>query len=168
MPQTFIERSREQVFLLPPDVREWLPADHLLWLALDAVAEMDLSEFYAAYRDDGMAGFDGRWAAAPDPRFRSGRRPPGGFSSSPAAHRSIAGDCHPEAVRQPDVGQFISRDRAIPEITRLGDRSSALRGAARLPHPELRVLSPSAGQAGASRAGCVGVPWVPKGSSSEV
>ena len=53
MPQNFIECSREQVFLLPPDVREWLPADHLAWLVLDTVAEMDLNGFYAEYRADG-------------------------------------------------------------------------------------------------------------------
>jgi transposase len=39
--------------LLPPDVREWLAADHLAWFVIDAVAEMDLSAFYAAYRVDG-------------------------------------------------------------------------------------------------------------------
>src|ERR671936_1448704 len=53
MPQNFIEGDREQGFLLPPDVREWLPADHLAWFVIDAVAEMDLSAFYAAYRQDG-------------------------------------------------------------------------------------------------------------------
>ena len=53
MPQNFIESRREQGFLLPPDVREWLPADHLAWFVIDAVAEMDLSDFYAAYRADG-------------------------------------------------------------------------------------------------------------------
>lgn len=34
--------------LLPPDVREWLPSDHLVWLLLDSVAVMDLSGFYAS------------------------------------------------------------------------------------------------------------------------
>jgi transposase len=53
MPQNFIGSSREQGFLLPPEVREWLPADHLAWFVIDAVAEMDLSAFYAAYRADG-------------------------------------------------------------------------------------------------------------------
>jgi transposase len=53
MPQNFIEGRREQGFLLPPDVREWLPADHLAWFVIDAVADMDLSAFYAAYRADG-------------------------------------------------------------------------------------------------------------------
>src|SRR5246127_4168758 len=53
MPQNFIESRREQGFLLPPDVRDWLPADHLAWFVIDAVAQMDLSAFYAAYRADG-------------------------------------------------------------------------------------------------------------------
>ena len=38
---------------MPPDVREWLPGDHLAWFVIGAVAEMDLSGFYAAYRADG-------------------------------------------------------------------------------------------------------------------
>jgi transposase len=53
MAQNFIESRREQGFLLPPDVREWLPADHLAWFVIEAVAEMDLAAFYAAYRADG-------------------------------------------------------------------------------------------------------------------
>src|ERR1700683_1613999 len=53
MPQNFIERGREQGFLLPPDVRDWLPADHLAWFVIDAVARMDLAGFYSAYRADG-------------------------------------------------------------------------------------------------------------------
>jgi transposase len=51
--QNFIEGRRGQGFLLPSDVREWLAADHLAWFVIDAVAEMDLSAFYAAYRVDG-------------------------------------------------------------------------------------------------------------------
>ena len=53
MAQNFIESRRDQGFLLPPDLREWLPADHLAWFVIDAVGEMDLSAFYAAYRADG-------------------------------------------------------------------------------------------------------------------
>jgi transposase len=53
MAQNVIEDRRERGFLLPPDVREWLPGDHLAWFVIDAVAEMDLSAFYAAYRADG-------------------------------------------------------------------------------------------------------------------
>jgi transposase len=53
MGQNFIECGREQGFFLPPDVREWLPADHLTWFVIDAVADMNLDAFYAAYRADG-------------------------------------------------------------------------------------------------------------------
>ena len=53
MPQNFIESRREQGFLLPPDVRDWLAPDHLAWFVIDAVKGMDLRAFYAAYRADG-------------------------------------------------------------------------------------------------------------------
>jgi len=53
MPQNFIAFDREQVLLMPPDLRDWLPEDHLAWTILASVAEMDLSAFYAAYRPDG-------------------------------------------------------------------------------------------------------------------
>ncbi len=53
MAQNFIACDREQELLLPPSLREWLPADHLAWFILDAVAEMDLAAFYASYRADG-------------------------------------------------------------------------------------------------------------------
>jgi transposase len=53
MAQNFIECDREQAFLMPPSLREWLPEDHLAWFVLEAVEEMDLSEFYADYRSDG-------------------------------------------------------------------------------------------------------------------
>jgi transposase len=54
MAQNFIGCDREQSFLLPPDVRDWLPEGHLAWFVLDAVAGMDLHEFYGAYRADGV------------------------------------------------------------------------------------------------------------------
>src|SRR5437588_2674618 len=53
MPQNFIDGGCEQGFLLPPDVRDWLPADHLAWCVIDAVKEMNLARFYGAYRADG-------------------------------------------------------------------------------------------------------------------
>src|SRR5919202_5268551 len=53
MGQNFIACDREQSFLLPPDVRDWLPEGHFAWFVIDAVAQMDLGAFYAAYRQDG-------------------------------------------------------------------------------------------------------------------
>jgi transposase len=46
----------DQLMMLPPSVREWLPEDHLAFFVLDVVAELDLSAFYAAYRVDGRGG----------------------------------------------------------------------------------------------------------------
>jgi transposase len=53
MPPRFVTAERDQQFLLPPDMREWLPDDHLVWTVLDAVEVMDLTAFRGAYRDDG-------------------------------------------------------------------------------------------------------------------
>ena len=53
MAQNFLPCDRDQELLLPPSLREWLPAVHLAWFVLDAVEEIDLSGFYGVYREDG-------------------------------------------------------------------------------------------------------------------
>ena len=55
MGQRFVACDREQSFLMPPDVRDWLPENHLAWFVIDAVGEMELDVFYAAYRQDGRS-----------------------------------------------------------------------------------------------------------------
>jgi transposase len=56
MAHNLLVPKRDQRFLLPPSMAEWLPEDHLAWFVLDAVEEMDLSAFYADYRADGWGG----------------------------------------------------------------------------------------------------------------
>jgi hypothetical protein len=63
MTQNFITCDRDQELLLPPSLKDWLPDDHLAWFVLEAVDELDLSDFYAFYRADGW----GR--AAHDPKM---------------------------------------------------------------------------------------------------
>jgi transposase len=46
--------DREQAFLLPPDMRDWLGADHLVWFVLDTVAALDLARFRARYQLGGV------------------------------------------------------------------------------------------------------------------
>jgi transposase len=53
MARNFIGCGREREFLLPPSLCEWLPERHLAWFVIDAVAQLDLSAFCAAYRADG-------------------------------------------------------------------------------------------------------------------
>jgi len=40
--------------LMPPDLTEWVPDDHVVWSILGAVDQMDLSAFYGAYRENGQ------------------------------------------------------------------------------------------------------------------
>src|SRR5215470_10345643 len=51
---------RDQVFLLPPDMREWLPVSHPVWLVIEAVRLLDTSGFHAHRRTGGAgaAGYD--------------------------------------------------------------------------------------------------------------
>jgi transposase len=53
MPQNFLGCDRDQELLLAPSLKEWLPEEHLAWFVLEAVGELDLDAFYAAYRQDG-------------------------------------------------------------------------------------------------------------------
>ena len=48
--------DREQLFLMPPSVSDWLPEGHLAWFVVDVVAELDLAGFYAGHREDGRGG----------------------------------------------------------------------------------------------------------------
>jgi transposase len=53
--------ARDQLFLLPPDMREWLPADHPVHLVIGVVADhLDTSAFHAGRKlgGAGAAGFD--------------------------------------------------------------------------------------------------------------
>jgi transposase len=51
---------RDQPFLFPPDMREWLAGDHPVWLVIRAVERMDTSAFHARRRTGGpgAAGYD--------------------------------------------------------------------------------------------------------------
>ena len=53
MPQNVVACDRDQELLLPPSLRDWLPADHFAWFLLDSVKALDLEAFYASYRADG-------------------------------------------------------------------------------------------------------------------
>ena len=61
-----LKLDREQDYLMPPSLREWIAEGDLAWFILDAVDQMDLAEFYAAYRNDGWG------AAAYDPAMMVG------------------------------------------------------------------------------------------------
>jgi len=60
MAKDYLPVDRDQAFLLPPDMRDWLPEGHPVWLIIDAVRLMDTAAFHARRRTGGAgaAGFD--------------------------------------------------------------------------------------------------------------
>jgi transposase len=59
----FLPCERDQQYLMPVSLREWLPEDQLAWFVIDAVDQMELEAVYAAYRSDGWG------AAAHEPKM---------------------------------------------------------------------------------------------------
>ena len=51
----FVECDRDQAFLLPPDLRDWLPADDLGHFVIEAVERVDLGAFKVNHRGTGSA-----------------------------------------------------------------------------------------------------------------
>lgn len=60
MAKGYVTVDHEQAFLLPPDVRDWVPEGHLARYVVDAVKVLDTSEFHAGRRlgGTGRAGYD--------------------------------------------------------------------------------------------------------------
>ena len=52
--------DRDQSFLLPPSMVDWLPEDHLVWFVIAAIERLDTSRFHARARRGGVGrqGFD--------------------------------------------------------------------------------------------------------------
>ncbi len=53
MPHHFRPYQPEQLLLLPPDLRDWLPEDHLVYTVSELVDALDLAAFYAPYAQQG-------------------------------------------------------------------------------------------------------------------
>jgi transposase len=51
MAREYLTGNLDQPFLLPPDMRAWLPPDHLVWFVMDVVDRMDLRTFEARADD---------------------------------------------------------------------------------------------------------------------
>jgi len=54
MAYNFLPCDRNQAYLLPPSLRDWLPEGHLAWFVLDALDQIDLTAFLGKYRTDGV------------------------------------------------------------------------------------------------------------------
>lgn len=54
---SFKENNQDQLFLLPPSLHEFLPADHLAHVINEVVHELDLRELYDRYSDLGSSAY---------------------------------------------------------------------------------------------------------------
>lgn len=80
--------DRDQAFLLPPDMRDWLPAQHPVWLVIEAVDHhLDTTAFHALRRTGGAgtAGYDPDMPVTVLTWAYALRSPPRGGSRSCAA-----------------------------------------------------------------------------------
>src|SRR5512132_1241329 len=114
MAQNFLGCDRGQVFLLPPSVDDWLPADHFARFVIAIVEELDLAAFLAADSQ--------RSPGTPCPRCTHARSP-----ATTAAHthrrRPAARPSSPE--RAPDAPDrprgtrrlITARSRAFVSVT---------------------------------------------------
>jgi hypothetical protein len=62
----FLWADRDQPFLLPVDMREWLPDDHVVWVLLAVIDRLDVSSLEARYAlgGAGRRAFDPRMLLA--------------------------------------------------------------------------------------------------------
>jgi hypothetical protein len=49
MGQNFLPCDRNQQYLMPPSVSEWLAEDHLVWFLLEVVDELECAPRSASY-----------------------------------------------------------------------------------------------------------------------
>jgi transposase len=98
----YVVADRDQLFLLPPAMRDWLPENHLVWFVLDVINAIDRTAFHARYVRSGP----GRPAYHPDQMLalliyayangvRSSRQIQR-LCSSDVAYRVICGDRRPD------------------------------------------------------------------------
>ena len=52
MAKTFREYAPDQMLLLPPSLREWLPQDHVVYFVGDLVDALDLEPILSTYDED--------------------------------------------------------------------------------------------------------------------
>jgi transposase len=100
MATRFVTIDRETPLLLPPDLRDWVPEDHLAHFILDAVAALDLTQVKVNERGTGSAQYPPTMLLAlliysyATGTFGSRRIEQNSYDSVPV--RLITADTHPD------------------------------------------------------------------------
>lgn len=111
----FIGADREQGMLMPMDLCDWLPEDHLARFIVDIVDQLDFKDVYSRYRGSGSAAYDPKLILSlilygySTGVFSSRKIEQATYDS--VAFRFIAGNNHPD---HDTIASF--RKRFLPQI----------------------------------------------------
>lgn len=135
MAKTFRPYVPEQDFLLPPSLREWLPADHLAYVVSELVDQLDLSAILAPYEREERG--DPPSHPVMLTKVRLYAYSVGVFSSrkiqrrlsEDIAFRVLAADNHPDFRTIADVRQrhLAALDGRFVQVLRLAREAGAVR-----------------------------------------
>ena len=151
MPTTFRPYQPDQLLLLSPDLREWLPPGHLAHHVSDLVDALELRAFYAPYEgdgrrnapydvDDGEVRFTTRRGCSPRAPLRGSLRRCGvsgagggqlpaafcEFRSAQAGRLRDGGGAHQGVSRGPEGGWWRGRARSMAKRMNATARRCAL------------------------------------------
>ena len=102
MAREFLPYDLGQQYLLAPSLKEWLPADHLIFFVSDVVDSLDLSPILGEYEKDDLRGRPGYHPVMLLKLLIYGytkARPPRASWSGPPTKRSPTGPCWEYASR---------------------------------------------------------------------
>ena len=94
MPARFVNLDRQTPLLLPCDLRDWLPADHLVHFILDAVEQIPTNHFHVNHRGTGSAQYPRLIYSYATGRF--GSRTIEAATHSDVAVRYLCANHHPD------------------------------------------------------------------------
>ena len=141
----FVERDASQLYLLPPDIRDWVPEDDPAHFVLEAVERVPMSAFQADERGTGSARHHPRMMLALPACCHangiSGSRRTGRATHRDLGVRYVAADCHPDhdticAFRRRNAeaaGEaflqvlLMARELGLPEVGAAGVDGTRLR-----------------------------------------
>lgn len=115
---TFKATNRNQLFLMPPSIQEWLPQRHLARFIVDTVEILDLNDIYKEYSGGGQEAYDPRallsllFYAYSTGTFSSRKIEQATYDS--IAFRYISANTHPD---HDTIANF--RKRFLPQISNL-------------------------------------------------
>ncbi len=122
MAKGYLPYEVDQQLLLPPDLRSWLPEEHLAYFVLEVVAELDLSDFYAVHdakdtrgrRTSGVPDHGARPQLAEAVSLRTGPDSKSALTSQVASAAPREGGPETSARYKPGAGP----ERAVPPSSR--------------------------------------------------